>query len=151
MDRTSMLLMTGFRDRYLSQIQGASILDVGSRGVRNYRRLFEPAFKYVGMDIIPGPNVDIIGFEDIDIAFDVVISGQVMEHVKRPWEWLKLLTSYFTKYICIIAPHTWKEHKYPLDTYRYLTDGMRDLFEYAGIKELEIKMDRRLTVGIGEK
>ena len=74
-----------------------------------------------------------------------------MEHVSRPWEWLKNLTNYFTKYICIIAPWQWREHRYPIDTYRYLPDGMRDLFDYADIKVIEIIKDKTDVVGIGEK
>ena len=74
-----------------------------------------------------------------------------MEHVKRPWDWLKSLKKYYRTYICIIAPNTWIEHKSPYDTYRYFPDGMRDLFEYADIKEIEIFKDGNDTVGIGGK
>lgn len=150
-----MKLMSYFRDKYLAELKGAAVLDVGS-GIANahkrtYRRLFKKDFNYTGMDIVEGENVDIVGYELLrNKTFDVVISGQVMEHVNRPWEWLKSLTCYFTKYICIIAPHTHKEHRHPLDTYRYLPDGMRDLFDYAGIQEVEIIKDVESTMGIGK-
>lgn len=36
------------------------------------------------MDIVAGPNVNIIGFENITKKYDIIISGQVMEHVKNP-------------------------------------------------------------------
>lgn len=103
------------------------------------------------MDIVPGRNVDIVGYENITDVYDVLISGQVMEHIKRPWEWLREIKQYFTRYICIIAPNTAHEHRYPLDTYRYFPDGMRDLFEYAEITELEIFKDAGDTIGIGAK
>jgi len=154
MHKSSMNEMRLFRDEYLSGM-GASILDIGSRCVmeqkETFKQLFEPNFEYVGMDIEPGENVDIVGYMNIPKIFDVVISGSVMEHVKRPWDWLKSLTNYYKMYICIIAPHTWKEHRFPIDTYRYFPDGMRDLFEYAGIKEVKIKMNKTDTVGIGAK
>jgi hypothetical protein len=51
--------------------------------------------------------------------------------------------------VCIIAPHTWPEHKHPIDTYRYYPDGMRDLFDYAGIEETHIYKNENDTVGIG--
>jgi len=159
MHKTSYQLMTYFRDKYLEGMIGASVLDIGARNLKSrkggltYRPLFEK-FKYAGMDVEPGDNVDIVGFENIPGVFDIVISGQTMEHVKQPWEWLKSLTPYFSKYIVIIAPHTWKEHKNPkhncpFDTYRYYPDGMQDLFDYAGIKVLEIETSRTDTMCIG--
>lgn len=144
-----MKLMWYFRDKYLDGSE--EVLDVGSKKIKNnetYRLLFP---NYTGMDIEPGPNVDIVGYENIPQKFDVVISGQCMEHVNRPWEWLKNLVQYYTQYICIIAPNTAKQHRYPIDTYRYFPDGMRDLFNYAGIKELEIFKSKKDTIGIGAK
>ena len=149
-----MKLMAYFRDKYLTKMPNASILDVGSRQIgkhRTYRILFPKPYRYCGMDTVKGKNVNIIGFENITQQYDVLISGQTMEHVKRPWEWLKSLVQYFKFYICIIAPNTWKEHKYPIDTYRYFPDGMRDLFEYAGIDPIEIFKDGKDTIGIGRK
>ncbi len=157
MHRSSYQLMRYFRDQYLTQIKEATILDVGSQDLKKnppyyiYRDLFRLPFRYTGMDIVAGKNVDIVGYENIKGTYDVVISGQVMEHVRRPWEWLKSLTSYFTNYICIISVHTWPEHKYPIDTYRYFPDGMRDLFEYAGINVIEIKTSEVDTMGVGTK
>jgi hypothetical protein len=159
MDETSMTLMKEFRNKYLYNMKGASILDVGSRRVHSnqptYRELFEKDYIYTGMDIVPGHNVDVVGYEELDKrfsnSFHTVISGQVMEHVKRPWEWLESLNKYFNKYICIIAPNKQREHRHPIDTYRYFPDGMRDLFEYARIIEIEIKKEGKLTIGIGEK
>lgn len=155
MHNSSMHLMKYFRDKYLADMHGATILDVGAMIVKpkksmlSYRNLFGEDFSYSGMDIEPGVNVDIVGHDSIIEKYDVVISGQAMEHLCRPWDWLKQLSDYFIKYICIIAPNTWKEHKWPLDTYRYFPDGMRDLFDYAGIKELEIFKKGVDTIGIG--
>ena len=147
MHPNSMKLMQYFRDKYLDGAE--TVIDVGSMKIRDnetYRPLFP---NYIGMDVEVGPNVDIVGYDAISCVYDVVISGQVMEHVKRPWEWLKNLTQYYRKYICIIAPNTAKQHRYPIDTYRYFPDGMRDLFEYAEISALEIFKDRKDTIGIG--
>jgi len=64
---------------------------------------------------------------------------------------LKKWKEYFKKYICIIAPHTCREHKHPFDTYRYFPDGMQDLFEYAGIYPLKIFKGITDTMAIGTK
>lgn len=154
MHPNSMKLMRYFKDKYLRD-QPYTVLDIGSKRVKRnhqtYSRIFRRPYSYTGMDIVPGRNVDIVGYENIVGVYDIVISGQVMEHVKRPWDWLQNLTQYFTKYICLIVPNTLREHKYPFDTYRYFPDGMRDLFEYAGIIELEIFKDQGDTIGIGSK
>ena len=157
MHKNSMKLMLNFKNKYLSEMNGSTILDVGARNVMpgeqdDYRKIFEPDFKYFGMDVEPGSNVDIVGFENLKgRVFDVLISGQTMEHVNHPWDWLKSLTPFFSKYICIIAPHKIHEHKFPIDTYRYLPDGMRDLFNYAEIEIVEIIKGKVDTVGIGIK
>ena len=156
MHPNSIKLMRYFRDKYLSDMGKASILDIGSKRVRRshntYRRLFPFPFQYLGMDLEPGRNVDIVGYENLpNFQFDVVISGQVMEHISYPWEWLESLKKYFEKYICIIAPSACAEHKHPIDTYRFMPDGMRALFNYAGIKEVEILKSASDTMGIGTK
>jgi len=149
-----MRMMRDFRDRYLVDMKGCTVLDVGSaivldQGV-SYRRLFTD-YEYVGMDIVEGENVDIVGYENLEDQYDVVISGQVMEHIERPWEWMRDLAELFRHYICIIAPNQSKEHRWPVDCYRYFPDGMRALFECAGIKPLEIRAVKYDTIGIGTK
>ena len=156
MHKNSLIAMQRFKDDYLFDMKGSTVLDIGSMHImkvkkQTYRNIFEPDFNYTGMDIEPGKNVDIVGYKNIKDIYDVVISGQAMEHIKRPWEWLKSIEQYFKTYICIIVPNTHKEHRHPLDTYRYFPDGMRDLFEYAGIEAVEIYIDGNDTIGIGGK
>ena len=153
MHESSIRLMADFRDRYLGDMRGCSVLDVGARNVKqqgaSYRDLFA-GYAYTGMDVVAGENVDVVGYEGLG-EYDVLISGQVMEHVRRPWEWLAQLKPHFRRYICIIAPNTWHEHRYPLDTYRYYPDWMRDLFDYAQITAVEVRRVGRDTIGIGTK
>jgi hypothetical protein len=150
----SMKLMADFRDRYLAEMKGCTVLDIGSARVRDqqecYRDLFGE-YHYIGMDIEAGDNVDIVGYGALVDMYDVIISGQVMEHIERPWEWLKRLAELYRYYICIIAPNTWGEHRYPIDCYRFFPDGMRALFEYAGIVPVEIRRVGKDTIGIGGK
>lgn len=150
MHSESIDLMQYFIDNYLKDGPSVSVLDVGSQDINgSYRSLFEPMHKYTGMDIVPGNNVDIVGHENVTEVYDVVISGQTMEHVNHPWDWLKQIKQYSKKYICIIAPWSFHEHRYPIDTYRYFPDGMKDLFNYAAIKPLEIFKRTNSTIGIG--
>ena len=150
----SMKLMRYFRDKYMEP--GMTVLDIGSRRVHRshntYRRLFNPPYEYTGMDIVPGMNVDVVGYDALcGRRFDVVISGQTIEHIIWPWQWIRLAKQYFTKYICIIAPTASKEHRFPVDTFRYFPDGMRALFAWADIFEVEIKRVDTDTIAIGTK
>jgi len=120
-----------------------NILDVGSRATgadraSGYRPLFEKKelWTYCGMDMQEGNNVDLVVTDPYcwseieDESYDVVISGQVMEHIEAPWLWVKEVAR-----VCkvggrcvIIAPFVWHQHRYPVDCYRYLPDGMKYLF-----------------------
>ena len=155
MHESSMRLMEDFRDRYLGGLKGCSILDVGAamsnKQTITYRTLFEPDYQYTGMDIIPARNVDLVGYRKIVHGYDVVISGQVLEHIERPWEFLTRLARYFREYICIIAPNQWHEHRYPVDCFRYYPDGMRALFDHAGIIGIEFRRVGKDTIGIGTR
>ncbi len=73
----------------------AQVLDVGSYDVNGtYRPLVESLhYRYTGLDLTPGPNVDIVAgdpdhYPIPDASYDVVISGSTMEHVARPWRWV---------------------------------------------------------------
>src|SRR3990167_3269425 len=75
--------------------QTASVLDAGSYDVNgSYRELVERrGWSYTGLDTRDGPNVDIVTVDPFrypveDGAFDIVISGQTMEHVTAIWLWV---------------------------------------------------------------
>ncbi len=73
-----------------------------------------------------------------DDMFDLVVSGQVMEHVGRIWTWLKELER-ITKpggKIVIISPTSWPYHEAPIDCWRIYPDGMRLLV--ADFTHLEV-------------
>jgi hypothetical protein len=145
--------MAYFRDQYLRNMKGCTVLDVGAAQATSqmsYRSLFRDDYAYVGMDVVQGRNVDVVGYENLGV-YDVVISGQTMEHVERPWEWLSNLAGHFRHYICVIAPNTWPLHPYPIDCYRFWPDGMRALFEYARIDPVKVWSVGCDTIGIGMK
>jgi len=150
MHESSMYIMKRFKKRWVWK--GASVLDVGSKIVKrqniSYRSIFNDC-NYVGMDITDGLNVDIIGWENITHPYDIIICGQVIEHVENPFKFIENLSKHFTKLICIIAPASGKIHRHPIDCWRIMPDGMRSLFKYANIQEIEINNKKRDTWGIG--
>jgi SAM-dependent methyltransferase len=125
-----------------------SIADVGSIDLNGcYRELFErPGWRYVGFDIQPGKNVDVLlaGPDDWKLpdyhceAFDIVISGQCLEHVAAPWRWIRDVASLCKPggLIWISAPNTEVFHEHPIDAWRVWPAGMSALLQEAGLEEL---------------
>lgn len=115
-----------------------TVLDVGSYDVNgSYRVDVEVrGWRYVGVDIRQGPNVDFVMEDDVTLpfeeaSFDIIISGSTLEHVERPWllvpEMVRVLKP--DGMIAIITHWQYPHHPYPKDTFRFLPDGLRVLFD----------------------
>jgi len=130
-------------DKILDQWAGpASVLDVGSYDVNgNFRDIVtnRPGWQYTGVDLVPGPNVDVVAenpyqFPWAEDTFDVVISGYVMEHVEAIWLWIDELVRLLKPggMLVIITHTSFPYHAYPIDCWRIMPDGMRYLFDRTG-------------------
>ena len=109
-----------------------------------YKEIFtEKGHSYDGLDMEQGPNVDIcpssayVWKEIENEQYDVVVSGQALEHI----EFLdnSRRNNKVTKkdgLICIIAPNGFEEHRYPVDCWRFLTDGMIAMTRLYKLKRL---------------
>lgn len=133
MHKESINIMTELLKQYYN---GEDVIDIGGADINgSYRNLF-PDDKYESMDLHPGKNVDIVGWENITKTYDFVISGQTIEHTKNPFEFVRSLLAIANEgaKIIIIAPAQWAEHKYPIDCWRILPDGYRAIAEELGIQ-----------------
>ncbi len=153
MHQSSYEKMRGFAERYLVDLHDnrLSIVDLGSQDVNgSYRLLFErPGWHYQGLDLEPGRNVDQVlaqpyHWTDIPSAsVDVCVSGQALEHI--PFFWLVALeVARVLKpggLCCLIAPSGGYEHRYPVDCWRFYTDGMIALAHYARLEVVEAYTD----------
>lgn len=137
--------MVRFYEKFFTEDNGfIKVLDIGSCGVgRCYRDIFtDSKYKYVGLDMVKGPNVDIVPkniyqWDEIeDETFDVVISGQAFEHIEYPWLTIKEIARILkpSGFCFIIAPNAGIEHKAPRDCYRYYADGLLALAKWADMK-----------------
>jgi SAM-dependent methyltransferase len=151
MHKESYDIMEYFVEKYLDRNKMLEILDVGSFDVNgNYRELFKNNnWKYQGLDMIEGPNVDIVSKGPYDFGiykqFDVIVSGNCLEHVEAPWKWIKEVVKVMKRggIICIITPFSLGEHRYPVDCWRILPDGYRYLLEKENnFTILETKLNR---------
>tara|TARA_B100000035_G_scaffold306759_1_gene309176 strand:+ start:867 stop:1610 length:744 start_codon:yes stop_codon:yes gene_type:complete len=137
--------MEWFARKFEQDLAQENVLDVGSYDVNgSYRNIFESIkAKYKGLDMENGPNVDIVpkstyNWREIsDDTYKAVISGQAIEHIEFFWLTMEEIVRITKEHglICIIAPNGFKEHRYPVDCWRFFSDGMVALARYF---ELEI-------------
>jgi SAM-dependent methyltransferase len=132
------------------ELQG-DLFDYGCGGAP-YRSLFTRCRKYVGADMAPGSAVDRVlkqdGLtEELDESYDVVLSTQVLEHVKSP-------ESYVRESYRILRPGgqliltthgMFEEHGCPYDFYRWTSAGLEELIRRCGF---EVLQSRKLTTEI---
>ena len=152
MHESSMLRMKWFKDSYLknsNEKQVMTILDVGSQCVseqlNTYKVFFsESQFKYIGLDMVDGYNVDMVvksayKWDEIPNNFcDVIISGQMFEHVEFPWLTMSEMARVLKPQgvICIIVPSMQILHRFPVNCQNYFSDGLIALAKYAGLETL---------------
>jgi len=124
-------------DAHFQAGSGKTVYDIGSYDVNGTHKpaVLQRGFAYVGVDIAPGPNVDVVvspySWEGLpEEGCEYVISGSCLEHVEAPWLWAAELERRLRPGgVCIILlPFSLGEHRYPVDCYRILPDGLRYLF-----------------------
>lgn len=131
------------------EINGKKVIEIGSRDVNGTIRpkieLYGPS-EYVGVDIEKGPGVDKICYgEDLvetfgKESFDVIISTEVLEHVKN---WKKVISN--IKNICksngiiIITTRSYgfPYHGFPYDFWRYEFKDMNHIFSDCEIMKID--------------
>lgn len=160
MHASSLQEMRAFFNEYVS-VGDVRVLDVGSRSVSggSYRRLLRANDVYVGVDIVAGPNVDVVlskseGWSnELDHNFDVVISGQVMEHVFDLKQFVLDVAACIKQggMCCLIAPWKFGMHMQP-DCWRILPAGMHWLLEsVAQLEVVKVYYNKHDTIGIARK
>ncbi len=141
-----------FVDEYLAHDRDKplSIADIGSMDVDlvgSYRTLFDaPNWRYIGVDLAPGANVDMVlrdpycWRELSGNSLDVVVSGQALEHIE--FFWLTFLEIHRVLkpggLCCLVAPSAGPEHRYPVDCWRFYPDGFRAMAKYANLEVLDV-------------
>lgn len=140
-----------------------TVLDVGSMSVNRsfphtYRELMRPNWVYHGADIAAGANVDIVMpspyvLPVADASFDMVVSGQCLEHVAEFWRLAPELGRVLRVggLMILTAPNTWPEHRYPQDFWRFMPDGMGIVLRLAACEVVTAYTHGADTWGVGRR
>ena len=138
-------LMEEFVELYLKDKKDLRVLDVGgSNKFKSYKILYEN-HKYKTLDR-ENADYNIKDYNwpnEIKDSFDVVISGQTLEH--DPFFWLTLknmsLTLKKNGLMCIVVPGAGQVHKYPVDCYRFYEDCLDGWAEWMNLKLIDNRWD----------
>lgn len=127
------------------------VLEVGSRNVNgSVRCLFQGVQSYVGIDLFPGPGVDVVlDAHELTTAFsrasfDVVVSTETLEHDSEFWTSLIHMGEVLKPgghLIVTARGNGFWIHDFPNDYFRFLPESFRPLLRIAGCEVLEIRED----------
>lgn len=166
MHATSYEKIRCFRDVYLeaSPASAVIVLDVGSHSYDeqgSYRSLFPlPRYQFVGLDLVPGPNVDVVphdpySWEELATdSIDAVVSGQTFEH--NPFFWVTMAEVARVLrpggVVAVVAPSAGDVHRFPLDCWRFYPDAWLAVCAFVGLEVVEsyveARTNRKMTDGL---
>ena len=105
--------------------ENCRILELGARGTHVDPRL-RGFSQYVGFDIHPGPNVDVVGdvhslSQLVSGPFDAVYAISTFEHLAMPWKAVLEINAVLAEGgLLFLATHqSWPPHELPWDFWRY--------------------------------
>ena len=120
-----------------------------------------PDLTWETLDLAPRPGVTHVAKGDYEFpmpsdTYDIVLSANVIEHVKKTWRWLPEVVRVCRTggTVITINPVSWPFHEYPVDCWRAFPDGMSALYEDCGLdvelsifESIEAKRYRRSVPG----
>ncbi|MGB2705560.1 MAG: methyltransferase domain-containing protein [Candidatus Omnitrophota bacterium] len=112
----------------------------------------DDTIKWETLDIFASPGLTYVADDEYKFpvpedTFDIVLSAQVIEHVRKIWVWIKELARVCKSggRVITICPVSWHHHEFPVDCWRIYSGGMRVLYEEAG---LTVKLCRTETLEV---
>ncbi len=146
---------TGATEGFIAAMhaRAGTVLEIGARvlpgGPVGWRPHFEPGCRYIGSDIHPGPNIDVVAdvhalTETVPPAsMDGIFSVAVLEHLAAPWlAVVEINRALKIGGETLHATHqTWPIHEMPNDFFRMSDQALRFLFGPAtGFEVIECGM-----------
>lgn len=141
MHKNSKLLFEKYAKEYFHP--GMSVLEIGpDRFPSTFCSIVaDSSVTWETLDIHQNPKltytaVSEYNFPIPDNKYDIVLSGQVIEHVRKIWVWIKEVSRVCKVggHVITINPVSWPYHEAPIDCWRTYPEGMRALYEDASLE-----------------
>ena len=129
------------------------VLEIGPTLPSSYQRIVnervnERVASWDTIDIRERPGLTYVAedeyrFAIADESYDVVLSGQVLEHVRKIWIWIKEVARVAKRggLVITINPVSWPYHEAPYDCWRAYPEGMRALYDEANPEVRESRFE----------
>lgn len=140
----------------------ANVLEIGPNVPSHYQKIVgDSSIEWHTLDLYESDYLTYkatseYSFPIPDGAYDIVLSGQVMEHVRKPWIWIRELARVCKPggLVITIVPVSWPYHEAPVDCWRAFPEGMRALYEdakltmdFSHFESLEVPHFKRFIPG----
>jgi hypothetical protein len=122
---------------HLRTLNSGTVLEMGSRArsAITYRHLLPSNLDYIGMDILGGPNVDVVGdahkLEELfgKDRFVAAFSRSLFEHLAMPWKVALELNKVLLpgSWVYTGSHQTWPLHEEPWDFWRFSRNSWKAL------------------------
>jgi SAM-dependent methyltransferase len=141
MHSNSKLLFQKYAKQYFRT--GLKVLEVGPDGIPStYQNIVgDPSVAWHTLDIRSDPALTYQGSSEYEFpidtgVYDIVLSGQVLEHVRQIWVWIREVARVCKVggLVVTINPVSWPYHEAPVDCWRAFPEGMKALYEYASLQ-----------------
>jgi hypothetical protein len=141
----------------LAQRPSGTLVEIGSRARSGhvYKDLLPSGWNYVGVDIVPGPNVDVVAdAHSLASHFapgsvDAVLAISTFEHLLMPWKAVLELNRMLAigGRVMVASHQTWPLHDEPCDYWRFSADSWHALFNAGtGFHVDEVGMGQKADV-----
>jgi SAM-dependent methyltransferase len=141
MHENSRLLFERYAKQYFAT--GKRVLEIGpEEGGSAYKKLIgdlSPVWDTLDIwradEKLTYIATDEYSFPIPDNSYDIVLSGQVLEHVRKIWVWMREVARVCKVggIVVTINPVSWPYHEAPFDCWRAFPEGMRALYEEVGL------------------
>ena len=109
----------------------APVLDIGSYNVNGAVRDLFPGMPYVGMDMQPGPGVDVVASSHnipyVSGSYGTVVCLEMLEHDSNPFRTMEEIHRVAESGALIMLSSRgigFKKHEYPSDYWRFTAEGL---------------------------
>jgi SAM-dependent methyltransferase len=144
MHRNSRLIFDKYATPFFTP--GLSVLEIGPDGSPStfQKRVGSQVARWDTLDIATGfTQPTYLAAEEYTFpvpsnTYDIVLSSQVIEHVRKIWRWFPEVARVCKPggVVITINPVSWHYHECPVDCWRIYPDGMRALADDAGLEVL---------------